>query len=243
VTVVTLCVLIPGLFRPPAVVSVPESIDHSLEDLMRLLTKAPFLATTFLAMTSCAGTVSAWKNDPLQSYKVAGPSIYAMTGDRRTAVFTRKDKDGPLRFCAESMPDAISVFTGSSAVNVKAEGITKSLGVEAGFTDTSAAGVLQTFQRTEIAEVLRQLGWNTCLAWAQGAITEPEYYGLLDKVVTGSIDVMKTRSTQTQVLQTIPSTSMIVSTTRPDPSPSPAPTPTPKPTPTPTATAAATPRP
>jgi hypothetical protein len=55
---------------------------------------------------------------------------------------------------------------------------------------------LQTFQRTEIAEVYRQIGWNLCLAWAQEAISSAEYHALLKEYVTGGIDVIKTRAAQ-----------------------------------------------
>jgi hypothetical protein len=146
------------------------------------------LAVSSTCLSGCAGVVTAFKNDPLQSYDVKGPSVYAMTGDRRTAVYTRQTSD--LKFCAESMPDAIAAIAASSKANLDTGK------VEGGFSDATAVGILQTFQRTEIAELSRQLAWNTCLAWAQGAIDNVQYHALLTKIVDGSIEVMKTRSTQ-----------------------------------------------
>ena len=161
-----------------------------------LAIKASHIIAIIIAFSSsgCASTVTAWKNDPLQSYEVLGPSVYAMTGDRRTAVFTKKG--GDLRYCAESLPDAVAAFAASSSAKLKAEGLKGGAGGEAGVSDQTAVGLLQTFQRTEIAEVSRQLGFNTCLAWSQGAITDAQYHDLLEKLVSGSIDVMKTRASQ-----------------------------------------------
>ena len=146
------------------------------------------LALATFCLTGCAGAITAWKNDPLQSYKVEGPSIYAMTGDRRTAVFS--DQTSPRKYCAESLPDAVAAIAASSRAAAKTKG------VEVEFGEATAVGLLQTFQRTEIAEVSRQLGWNTCLAWAQGAISNAEYHALLQQIVAGSIDVMKKRASQ-----------------------------------------------
>jgi len=146
------------------------------------------------SLTGCASVVTAWKNDPLQAYSVKQPSIYAMTGDRRTAVFS--DRNSTLKYCAESLPDAVAAFAAASSAKAKAEGLKGGAGGEIGFSEQTAVALLQTFQRTEIAELSRQLGFNTCLAWAQGAITNEQYGALLVKIVDGSIDVMKERSKQ-----------------------------------------------
>lgn len=151
-------------------------------------TKISLVTLAATGLSGCAGAITAWKSDPLQSYNVAAPSIYAMTGDRRTAVFTKRDS--LLKYCAESLPDAVAAVAASSSATAKGKG------VELGMTDATTISLLQTFQRTEIAEVSRQLGWNTCLAWSQGAITDAQYFGLLQQMVTGSIDVMKARASQ-----------------------------------------------
>ena len=196
-----------------------------------------FLFTSALSLSACAGVVTAFKNDPLQSYDVPGATVYAMTGDRRTAVFF--DTARNWRYCAESLPDAVAAYAAASSAKLRADQIRGGSGVEVGFGDATSVGLLQTFQRTEIAEVSRQMGWNLCLAWTQGGITNDQYYSLLDKLVTGSVDVMKTRSGQTPPAPvvvnplTINAQSPTINTT---PLTSPAPTPTPMPTPTPTPT-------
>jgi hypothetical protein len=80
----------------------------------------------------------------------------------------------------------------------------------AGFEDATYAGLLQTFQRTEIAEVYRQMGWNICLAWAQGATADPVYLGLLQQYLTGGIEVIKARAAQPQVWPTIAPGSLFI---------------------------------
>ncbi len=170
-----------------------------------------------LALAGCAGTITAFKNDPLQSYEVKVPSIYAMTGDRRTAVFARQNSD--MKYCAESLPDAVAAVAASSraAANYKEAGID--------IADSTAVGLLQTFQRTEIAEVSRQLGWNTCLAWAQGAITSSQYHQLLEKLVVGSIDVMQKRAGQPVVPLPVGSMLLVAAATPPKLTPTPTPAP------------------
>jgi hypothetical protein len=165
-------------------------------------------AASLLSLTGCAGVVTAFKNDPLQAYPADQASVYAMTGDRRTAVMM--SKDSPYRFCAESLPDAVAAFSASSKASLGIDGKGN-----AAIEDAAVAGLLQTFQRTEIAEVFRQLGWNTCLAWAQGAITQEEYHALLSKMVAGGLEVMAKRASQAQVLQAIPSTTLVVATQNP----------------------------
>lgn len=150
---------------------------RAAETWARLLTGALLGGACFL-VSGCAGVVTAFKNDPLQAYDVEHASIYAMTGDRRTAVML--EQNPKHRFCAESLPDAVAAFAASSRARA---GITGKGDAE--FSDATTAGLLQTFQRTEIAEVYRQMGWNTCLAWLQGAITQPQYHELLRKMVDG----------------------------------------------------------
>jgi hypothetical protein len=160
---------------------------------MEKLKLAALLCCTTV-LSGCAGVVTAWKNDPLQAYDVVGPSIYAMTGDRRTAVFSRQND--PLKYCAESLPDAVAAYAALSQANAKASGLKGEAAGEVGFSDSTTAGLLQTFQRTENAEIMRQLGWNTCLAWAQGAISNQEYFSILNKLVDGGVEVMKVRAAQ-----------------------------------------------
>ena len=161
---------------------------------MRALALAIILPAAMVG--GCASTVTAWKNDPLQSYKSQRSSLYAMTGDRRTAI--QINNANGQRFCAESLPDAVAAYSAASKASASVEG--KASG---GFEDATYAGLLQTFHRTEIAEVYRQLGWNLCLAWAQGAINDAQYFGLLDKFTVGGLDAISKRAAQEQVWPTI----------------------------------------
>jgi hypothetical protein len=158
--------------------------------------RAPLTVLLAVATTGCASTVTAWKNDPLQSYSIKESSIYAMTGDRRTAVLLNPANS--YRFCAESLPDAVAAYSaaskGSAGVKDKVTGA---------FEDATYAGLMQTFQRTEIAEIYRQLGWNMCLAWAQGAIGSSEYAALLTKFADKGLEAITTRAGQDQKFSTV----------------------------------------
>ncbi|USU13194.1 hypothetical protein NF701_04985 [Sphingomonadaceae bacterium OTU29THOMA1] len=157
---------------------------------------------TSITLSACASEITAWQNDPISSYgayrevadKETGKprqaligSIMTTTGDRRAVV----NIDGKL--CAESMPDAITVVTGSSDGSIGKDGI------KANFGSSTKAGILQTYQRTESDSLIRQLGWNSCLAWAQGAIGNKEYYDLLKIMFDAGADVMRIRATQIPV--------------------------------------------
>lgn len=159
--------------------------------------------TSAVLLPGCASSVTAWKNDPLQSYDIRGPSVYAMTGDRRTAVLMRKGNG--QRFCAESLPDAVAAYSAASEASAEVAERGK-----AGFKDATYAGLLQTFQRTEIAEVYRQMGWNICLAWAQEAISDAEYSVLLNRYVWGGLEAIKSRASQPQTWPTVAHGSLLV---------------------------------
>lgn len=153
--------------------------------------RALLISAFAVATGGCASMVTAWKNDPLQSYKIESSSIYAMTGDRRTAIIFRDELTKKNRFCAESLPDAVAAFSAASKANA---GVKDK--VTAGYEDAAYAGLLQTFQRTEIAEIYRQLGWNMCLAWAQGGLEDPHYRALLTKFADGGLDAIAKRAIQ-----------------------------------------------
>ncbi len=57
--------------------------------------------------------------------------------------------------------------------------------------DSFKTTLMQTFSRTEASEIYRQMGWNTCLAWAQGAIKSETYERFLEKMVDGGLEIMK----------------------------------------------------
>ena len=168
-------------------------------------------------------------NDPLHHYQIdeLGTSVYAMTGDRRTAVMFAPDSK--YRFCAESLPDAVTVFTASSGAKANLAGKG-----EVEIRDQSAAAVLQTFHRTEIADVYRQMGWNACIAWAQHGITDEQYYDLLNLITTEGMKAIVTRAGQEPKIIVSSTGAIILSTPEKSaivPAPAPAPSPSPSPTP------------
>jgi len=153
------------------------------------------ISAASLCATGCASVVTAWKNDPLQVYAVRNDaksvgSIYAMTGDRRTAIlFKHGDR---FRFCAESLPDAVAAFSAASRASASVESKAKGE-----FADAALANVLQTFQRTEIAEVYRQIGWNLCLAWAQDSFGDKTRYDtLMSEYIRSGLHVIEARAGQ-----------------------------------------------
>jgi len=167
---------------------------------MKKIVVMTLLLPSFL-IQGCAGYLNAWTNDPFQRHKIKGSTVYTMTGDRRTAIVN--DKNSNVRYCAESLPDGISALASSSTANIKAEGLKGGAGGGIDFSDKNAVSLMQTFQRTEIAELSRQLGWSTCLAWMQGAISDEQYHAILKDIVAGSIEVMKTRASQAQIAPTL----------------------------------------
>jgi hypothetical protein len=172
--------------------------NRTLQWRLTMQTRALLILGLVFTSGGCASTVTAWKNDPLQSYEIEASSIYAMTGDRRTAVIFRDEATKKNRFCAESLPDAVAAFSAASKANASVQDK-----ATVGFEDAAYAGLLQTFQRTEIAEIYRQLGWNLCLAWAQGATDDPNYMKLLTKFTDGGLDAIAKRAAQDQVFPTV----------------------------------------
>ena len=118
------------------------------------------------------------------------------TAERRL-IIARVRRD-PIRgpedrvLCAESLPDAAQAIAARDALAVSqslASGRTTSIELD---TQVRTA-LLQTFQRTELAELSRQLAWQVCLAYANGALTTEEYRTQLIRIIDGSFRVMERR--------------------------------------------------
>lgn len=112
-----------------------------------------------------------------------------VTGERRLEFIAPKGSN--LRMCAESLPEvssAVAAATGASA-NIVDKGA-------ASVNDAFKTALLQTFTRTEIAEVLRQMGWQACQAWAQGALDDAQYREQLAKIIDAGIKVVELRASQ-----------------------------------------------
>jgi len=145
---------------------------------------------TLLTLPGCASTISAWKNRSFKEQGFHKPALYSMTGERRLAIAV-KPTTYDMRFCAESLPEAAAAYSATSGASLKPTGVG-----EGSISDASSMVLTQTYTRTEISEVLRQLGFQTCQAWAQGVLDENEYKLELKNIVAAGIEVMKNRSLQ-----------------------------------------------
>jgi membrane-bound lytic murein transglycosylase B len=79
-------------------------------------------------------------------------------------------KDWNHRFCAESLPEAALAVDGDTKIDLTLK--PDELG---SISDKVDQTLTQTFTRTEKAEILRQLGWQLCQAWAQNVLSNDEY--------------------------------------------------------------------
>ena len=146
-------------------------------------------------LAGCASTISAVTNRSIAAHDFKEGRIFSMTGERRLAMAVAKmKKDDPKRvvMCAESLPEVAAAVAASSSASASL--VNQGSGA---LSDAFQTQLLQTFTRTEISEVLRQLSWQLCQAWAQGALTDDEYKAELNRLVTAGIDVMKVRADQT----------------------------------------------
>jgi hypothetical protein len=79
-----------------------------------------------------------------------------------------------MRFCAESLPEAAMAQSAKSSFDLS-DG-SKDAGTDTvKVNDEVLVQLTKTFDRTEKAEVLRQLGWQLCQAWAQGVLDDEAY--------------------------------------------------------------------
>lgn len=92
-----------------------------------------------------------------------------MTAERRVAILVPKE-GWSYRFCAESLPEAALAVDGESKIDIIVQPDQKG-----SISDKVDQTLTQTFTRTEKAEVLRQLGWQLCQAWAQGVLDDKSY--------------------------------------------------------------------
>lgn len=154
--------------------------------------KAVKFASVFLlaALPGCASTISAVTNRSIAAHEFTSGRIFSMTGERRLAM-TVTMRDSRVVMCAESLPEVAAAVAASSSASASL--VNRG---SAALSDAFQTQLLQTFTRTEISEVLRQLSWQLCQAWAQGALDDNEYQAELNRLVTAGIDVMKTRAAQ-----------------------------------------------
>lgn len=158
--------------------------------------------------SGCASTISAIHNDPARVHTLRPNRFFTLNGNSRMAFqVERYDKEHPDRsvyidskskrpvyrmaWCAESLPEVAQAVNSSSKPNIKL-----SEKLSGGTEDAFATALTQTFARTEIAEIYRQMGWQACQAWAQGVMTDEEYKVMLDGIVATGANVVTVRALQ-----------------------------------------------
>ena len=167
--------------------------DHEESSMLK---RAALLLLTGLLTSSCASTISAYKNRAVSKHgimykdKFEEGQVFVMTGERRLAVAIPLGTQRHFNLCAEPLPDVAAAFGAASSLNASRAG------TEVGVTDATAMKILQTFNRTENAELLRVWSFVSCLAWAQGQLENPVYKAAFKQMTAGIIDVMKTNAIQ-----------------------------------------------
>lgn len=156
---------------------------------MRASIHAAFLIALSPALAGCASTLNAIFERSVADEDVYDHKVLTMTGERRIAIVV--PRHSPNVICAESLPDAARASGARSALDIQAGGTGRpALGVD----DQVQTALLQTFTRTETADVVRQLGWQVCNAYANRAIDYRMYSSLLVEIVGGANRVMQERA-------------------------------------------------
>lgn len=152
-----------------------------------------FAVVVSTILSGCASSISAWKGRAFAAHQFKPDRLISMTGERRLAFIVHPESSitKGTRFCAESLPDASMAAAGSSSTDASA---LKAVPLKIG--DAYSSTLLQTFHRTEIAELYRQMGWQACQAWAQGVLTNEEYKVHLNKIISTGVDVIQKRAAQ-----------------------------------------------
>lgn len=160
-----------------------------------------------VSLAGCASTISAIQNDPARVHTLRPDRFFTLTGNSRLAFqVNRYDVNNPPKpyidpktkllvtrpaWCAESLPEVATAVTSSSKPSAQLSK-NSTLGTE----DAFATSLVQTFTRTEIAEVYRQMGWQACQAWAQGVLSDAEYRDQLVALLRSGASVIEERSKQ-----------------------------------------------
>jgi cell division septation protein DedD len=157
-------------------------------------------------LSGCASTISAWKNRGVAAHTLRPDRFFSLTGERRLAFqVERYDPHNPpkpkwdsrnkrfvgrVAWCAESLPEVSQAVTTSSKANIEVP--KTKLGAEDAFATTLVA----TFNRTEIAELYRQMAWQSCQAWAQGVLSDDQYREQLGDIIKTGSGVIMARALQ-----------------------------------------------
>jgi hypothetical protein len=137
-------------------------------------------------LSGCGSTIASYTTRPVQVHTLRENRFFSLTGERRLA-FQVARNDRRVAWCAESLPEAAQAVAASSALQVP-----NRLQLD----DQVSTSLTQTFTRTEIAELYRQMAWQACQAWAQGVYTDDQYREQLNLILAGGIRVIEARAQQ-----------------------------------------------
>jgi hypothetical protein len=141
-------------------------------------------------LSGCASTITALQNSPAKPHTLRPDRFFSLTGERRLA-FQVKRSDNRVAWCAESLPEAAQAVSAASKPTLSIPE-----GPSAGTDDTFSTTLVQTFTRTEIAEMYRQMAWQMCQAWAQEVYTDAQYREQLNLLLASGVKVIETRASQ-----------------------------------------------
>lgn len=145
-------------------------------------------------ISGCSAPIVAWKGRPFGEHRLdpkqdSRSRLYVVTAERRLGILV-PIKDWDMRFCAESLPEAAVGQSAKSSLDLS-DG-TKASGTNvAKIAGEVNQSLTKTFERTERAELLRQLGWQLCQAWAQGVLDKDEYKEALLKLTGVGEEALK----------------------------------------------------
>lgn len=157
--------------------------------------RRPLLLLLPLTLTGgCSSIASALLGRPVQAdhYKDGEQSLSVMALQGQYRVGVIRDVRSTLRACAESLPDTAVAAGASSGVTVSDPTAAGARSLAA--NDEYQTALLQTFHRTETADVVRQLGWQYCQAWSNGALRDAQYAALLEQLTRGAVAVLEKRA-------------------------------------------------
>ena len=142
-----------------------------------------------LLCCSCSSTITSWKNRSVSKHSLMYPSnrggdIFVLTGERRMAFAIPENAN--FKFCPESLPDAAAGTAASSELS-KSKTETDKLTLN----DQFAMNLLQTFNRTENAELFRQWNFAACSFWAQNAFADPKLAELFEIMTKATAAMMQ----------------------------------------------------
>lgn len=166
-----------------------------------------FASVALITLTGCASTITAVADRPVSSDKFVfakdSNKTQKISGDRRFARVYQgipwesdgeghilQDKSGqpvkryPWYMCIEPHADAISSKGASSAFAIADKG---------SMSDAVTCALLQTFQRTQAADIVRRLPYVACEAYLNSPMdtTDQEHYQKrIDQIIKGSLEFL-----------------------------------------------------